>query len=93
MSVRSPATRAVDVRDDERPARRLERDVCERLVPRHDRASVPAAPLASELVRKRLAEGAACRGDLLVGSTGRDLQGKIEGRVLGEEPEQVIQNR
>src|ERR687884_2317381 len=58
--------REVDVRDDERPPRDLERDVRQRLVGRHDRRAVPPRAL-----RQRLGERAAQRAprgrDLLVG--------------------------
>src|SRR5918992_462974 len=83
----------VDVRDDERPAGGLERDVCERLVRGNRRASVAADPLGPQQTRERLPEGAPGRGELRLRRSGSNLERQIERRVCRQELEQPVHDR
>ena len=96
MSRARPATRAslrVDVRDDKRPARRLDHHVRERLVRGHGGRAVAPDALLLERAGERLAECPARSGDLGLGVPGRNLQHQVEGGVLGQQPEQVVEHR
>ena len=71
----------VDVRDEQRPARRLERDVRERLVGRHDGRAGPRRPSARSGSRERLAERAARpRRPPASAAPGCDLEREVERR-------------
>ena len=83
----------VDVGDDERPARRLEGDVRERLVRRHRRGAVAAHAGVAQLGRERLAERASGSRHLVGGRAGLHLQRQVERRVLGEQRDQVVEDR
>ena len=86
-------TGEVDVRDDERPSRRFDGDVRERLV-RGDRARAVAAGARVVQGRaQRLAERAPGRRHLLVRPARRDLEPQPEAAVAREQVEQVVEHR
>src|SRR5438105_5942178 len=85
--------REVDVRDDERAPGRLERDVRERLVGGHDGRPVAAAARDLQRLGEGGAERATRRRDLLVRIARSHLEGEIEPGVLGEQCEQVVDDR
>ena len=87
-----PRVAEVDVRDDQRPPRGLDDDVRERLVRGHGGRAVAPDALLLERTGERLAERAARSRDLGLGVSGRDLEHEVEGRVLGQQPEQVVEH-
>ena len=88
-----PRVAEVDVRDDQRPAGRLDDHVGERLVGGHDGRAVPPGTLGAQRVVQCLAQRAPCRRDLRLGLSGSDLEREVERRVLREQPEHVVEHR
>src|SRR3954470_7194739 len=85
--------RKVDVGDDQRPVRHFEHDMRQRLIGGDDGRTVAAHTRGMERIREGLSERPACGRHLRVRLLGRDLERQIEGRMLGEQGEQVVEHR
>ena len=85
--------REVDVRDDERPTRRFQDDVCQRLVRGCHGRPVPPHACRAQLLAKRLPKGLARGRHLRVGPFRRELQFEVESGVAGEQAEQMVEDR
>jgi len=70
----------------------LQHDARERLPRRDHRPAVAGGVLGAERPGERLPERQARGRDLGVGSPGRHLEREVEARLLGEEPEQVVED-
>jgi len=88
-----PGPRQVDVGHEQRRVARLERDMSERLGRWDDRGAVAARAFGAKRRGERLAERAARGAHLRVGIAGSDLEGEVEGCVLGQKPQEVIEDR
>ena len=87
-----PGFGQVDVAGDERPRRRLERHLRERLVGRHERRAVPERAVRPEQRGKRLAERATRIGDLRLGVARRQLERELEPAAAREQRQQVVED-
>jgi subtilisin family serine protease len=83
----------IDVGHEQRPPGGLEGDMGERLVRRHDGGAVAARVAVVQGSRERLTERPAGGRDLGVRLLGGDLERDVERRMLGEECQEVVEDR